>query len=335
MPAYTHPHTQFHLSQDISALSCAQSCKYNISFHTVWHTFGPTTCTVFTHSSYTPPVPHGHGSTLRPCPIPDCITRNQETPSPVLTTPPFLSVTPSPPSQLAFTWTATLLSPPAPAGVRVSKVLPFTPYIDFCFHWTGSQPEPKNHKTALRGLSRPPVIRVLWPVGNVVQSRESRRHRKPKGLGASSPRSFLGVVVGAHSAQAPDLAILGLGCQGWAFQGQQVLDDMSACAPLRSGRPSVGWRSLQVRQLLESQQECVCVLTLGCCDRWGTDWMALDGCGSVLELVPTVRCSEKLKRVNTTIDLECLGLHWLEARLPGQRARASPGGESTESQPLG
>lgn len=63
--------------------------------------------------------------------------------------------------------------------------------------------------------------------------------------------------------------------------------------------------------------------------------MALDGCGSVLELVPTVRCSEKLKRVNTTIDLECLGLHWLEARLPGQRARASPGGESTESQPLG
>ena len=83
------------------------------------------------------------------------------TSSPVLTPPPFLSVTPSPPSQLAFTWTATLLSPPAPAGVRVSKVLPFTPYIDFCFHWTGSQPEPKNHETALRGLWRPPVIRVL------------------------------------------------------------------------------------------------------------------------------------------------------------------------------
>ena len=32
-------------------------------------------------------------------------------------------------------------------------------------------------------------------------------------------------------------------------------------------------------------------------------------------IIPTVRCSEKLKRVNTTIDLECLGLHWLEARL--------------------
>ena len=85
----------------------------------------------------------------------------QPTSSPVLTPPPFLSVTPSPPSQLAFTWTATLLSPPAPAGVRVSKVLSYTPYIDFCFHWTGSQPEPKNHETALRGLWRPPVIRVL------------------------------------------------------------------------------------------------------------------------------------------------------------------------------
>lgn len=43
--------------------------------------------------------------------------------------------------------------------------------------------------------------------------------------------------------------------------------------------------------------------------------MALDGCGGVLELVPTVRCSEKLKRVTTTVDLERLVLHWLEARL--------------------
>ncbi|XDA83507.1 hypothetical protein R6Z07M_013351 [Ovis aries] len=43
--------------------------------------------------------------------------------------------------------------------------------------------------------------------------------------------------------------------------------------------------------------------------------MALDGCGGVLELVPTVRCSEKLKRVTTTVDLERLILHWLEARL--------------------
>ena len=179
MPAYTHPHTQFHLSQDISAPSCAQSCKYNITFHTVWHTFGSTTCTVFTHSSYTTPVPHCNRSTLRPCPIPGSASHATKNILTCFDPPPFLSVTPSPPSQLAFTWTATLLSPPAPAGVRVSKVLPFTPYIDFCFHWTGSQPEPKNHETALRGLWRPPVIRVLWPVGNVVQSRESRRHRKP------------------------------------------------------------------------------------------------------------------------------------------------------------
>ena len=35
MPAHTHPHAQFHLSQDISALLCAQSCKYNIPPHSV------------------------------------------------------------------------------------------------------------------------------------------------------------------------------------------------------------------------------------------------------------------------------------------------------------
>lgn len=58
--------------------------------------------------------------------------------------------------------------------------------------------------------------------------------------------------------------------------------------------------------------------------------MAVDGCGGVLELLPTVRSSEKLKRVNTTTDLECLGLQWLEARLrflardrgPVQKVRA-------------
>lgn len=63
--------------------------------------------------------------------------------------------------------------------------------------------------------------------------------------------------------------------------------------------------------------------------------MALDGCGGVLELVSYSQMLRKVKRVTTTVDLERLVLHWLEAKasVPGQRARSSQG-ESTESQPL-
>ena len=69
--SHTHTHTPFHLSQDISAPSCAQSCKCNITFHTAWRILGSTTRTMFTRNPYTTSVPHRHWSTLQRCRILD------------------------------------------------------------------------------------------------------------------------------------------------------------------------------------------------------------------------------------------------------------------------